>query len=114
MKWAAWTSIFTLAVGLILTYLLSRAMIIPVAIILFILCIVIWILAYKKRDRLLGEARTKCKKGDHTWFNDEYLKDKAYIIDEVTNKIGDIGNIRKSSFMQTCKFCGHKESAFII
>ena len=112
-KWAALASILLgLGGGGMVTYLLSPAIGIPISIILVVLGIVMLIRAYGTRNRLLGEARTKCKKGDHAWFNDRRLEDVAYI-DEGTNKVDEFGNIKERYFTKTCKFCGHTESGLI-
>jgi hypothetical protein len=61
---------------------------------------------------LIDEASAKCKRDDHSWFNDERYEGIAYTY-EHSDEVGDYGNIRKTSFTKTCKFCGHIESGII-
>jgi hypothetical protein len=62
---------------------------------------------------LLGEAYTKCKRSDHSWFNDERYKGVAYRY-EHSDELGNYGDIRESDVTKTCLFCGYKEGIHII
>ena len=61
---------------------------------------------------LRDEANAKCRKDDHSWFDDSRFEGIAYRC-EHSDKVGDFGNIREMYITKTCYFCGHRESGLV-
>lgn len=63
---------------------------------------------YGKRtviEALKDEASAKCRKGDHSWFDDSRLEGLAYRR-ESFYELNDFGGIRTDRSTKTCYFCG--------
>jgi hypothetical protein len=60
---------------------------------------------------LCEEAYARCKKGDHTWFDDSRFDGLAYRC-EPSYEVGYIG-IEARQFTKTCYFCGYSRSELI-
>ncbi len=67
---------------------------------------------YGKRtliEALKDEASAKCRKSDHSWFNDSRLEGIAYRC-EPSYEVNPMGNIEARHFTKTCFFCGRSRS----
>ena len=60
---------------------------------------------------LRDEAYARCKKGDHTWFDDIHFDGLAYRC-EPSYEVGYFG-IEARHFTKTCYFCGYSRSELI-
>lgn len=107
-RWGALASaLFGLGVGGMISSFLSNIIGITVCIILVLLGVVILIREYRLRNKLLDEPRSKCKRHDHSWFNDERYEGVAY-----TYKYSrDAEKFLKVELVtKTCLFCGYNKT----
>lgn len=99
--------------GVVITFLVSPIVGIPLGIVLTSVGIWLIVQAYKNRNRLISDAHSKCKKGDHSWFNDERYKFVAYTY-EYSDTKDNFGSTREKYFTKICRFCGHTETGLMV
>lgn len=115
-KTAAWAFFFVgVGGGGLLNYFLPPEIGIPISLGIITFGIYLLIRAYRHRDKRLDEPRKKCKRGDHSWFNDASLKGIAYTY-EPFYEVDSYGRglINKGG-LKTCLICKkYKENIFEI
>lgn len=63
---------------------------------------------------LIDEAEDKCKKHDHSWFNDERFEDIGYKY-KPSYEVNAYGrNVIETGGWKICRFCGHTGGDLII
>jgi hypothetical protein len=111
---AAWgVFVFGIGGGTLITSLVSPKIGIPVGSILSVIGVYLLIRAYRHRDKRLDEPRAKCKKGDHSWFNDKCLEGVAYKCESLEHEHDSFGGTSAKHLRKTCYFCKHSEDEAI-
>jgi len=103
-----------IGVGALITYLLSPKIGIPAGSIFVIIGVYLLIRAYRHRDKRLDAPRAKCKKGDHSWFNDKSLENVAYKCESLEHEHNDFGSTSTKHLRKTCYFCKYSEDTTIL